>query len=310
MASSTDNPLTLEASSLSSLTIFSKRDDPSESKTAPYLANVFLKPSSIKRSKLFYLVSKSVTQADRCLLVRLNRHFNEFLTPVLYRSIKVDAQASVLLTKTLLKKRHLAQYVRALSLGRLPFQWASTMLQYAPERKENASNAVFIPESLEIMRNVTRSTDEEAQWKKDLMCDHEEAWAGVLLLLLGGLQELHMKFQSSYRYTQTVISQAEAMQFPRLETVRADQVSDATATRVHCALPFFRFPAMRVFTSEGLREQPAEAPKRLSPISSSITHLRLEQNMLTADTLRALILSCPNLERPGSPHPTAVSSRH
>lgn len=243
MASSTDSPLTLEGFKLVIFdNIQQTRPFRIENCTIPskcLFETVLYKMEQALPDDILDLVSKSVTQADRCLLVRLNRHFNELVTPVLYRSIKVDAQASVLLTKTLLKKRHLAQYVRALSLGRLPFQVSSTMLQYVPERKENASNAVFIPESLEIMRNVTRSPDEETQWKRDLMCDHEEAWAGVLLLLLGGLQELQMKFQSSYRYTQTVISQAETMQFPRLETVRADQVSDAIATRVHCALPFF-----------------------------------------------------------------------
>lgn len=61
-------------------------------------------------------------------------------------------------------------------------------------------------------------------------------------------------------------------------------------------IPLFRFPAMRVLSIKGLKDRSLKARELLLASFSSITHLRIERSILTADSIRMLIALCPNLE--------------
>jgi hypothetical protein len=251
---------------------------------------------------LLYLLGKTVTKGDLCRLVRLNRHFYDLLIPDLYRSIEVDQYAVLPVAKTLVGNEQLSLHVRTLSLAVLPGWWDADRPQSIRPRLsirpaiDKAGNAVLIPRAVEVMRKVTRSAHEESRWKEDLMGDHQDAWAAILLLLLGDLRKLQLKISDPYRYIGIVISRATALHFPRLEVVRTLERQMGAFTKAHWVAPFFAFPAMREFASSGLADIRGKRPLRFGTVSSSITHLTLERSMLTANALRVLLSSCPNLQ--------------
>lgn len=251
---------------------------------------------------LLYLLGKTVTKGDLCRLVRLNRHFHDLLIPALYRSIEVDQYAVLPVAKTLVGNEQLSLHVRTLSLGVLPGWWDADRPQSIRPRLsirpaiDKAGNAVLIPRAVEVMRKITRSAHEEFQWKEDLMGDHQDALAAILLLLLGDLRKLQLKISDAYRYIRIVISRATALHFPQLEVVRTLERQMGAFTKVHWVAPFFAFPAMREFASSGLADVRGKRPLRLGTVSSSITHLTLERSMLTASVLRVLLSSCLNLQ--------------
>ncbi|KAL2006017.1 hypothetical protein VTN00DRAFT_9671 [Thermoascus crustaceus] len=81
---------------------------------------------------------------------------------------------------------------------------------FSPEEKLSCDPALF----REIVKKASHSTEEQMKWETDLTAGLDDAWAGLLPLLLGSLRTLRVEYKDRSGYFSRIIQRAANLEKP------------------------------------------------------------------------------------------------
>ncbi|KAJ5114794.1 hypothetical protein NUU61_000553 [Penicillium alfredii] len=245
------------------------------------------------------------TKNDWLSLARSCRSLYEWMIPMLYTSIDTPCLcvgSHRALVHTLLLYPELAQSVRHLKLGKLPYDTDRKVFEL--HRHEHYESPESIRRLHNAVQNLSHRGWEETQWIEDLDSgEHRDPWLAVLLYLVPNIETLELFWGGTgTRYSEWVLTRASKQSRP-FDSQRAFQSLHTAVIKVlddeglgfklPRVAPFFRFPSMHTFKGQLMTDFYLEH-NILPPNSSPITHLELAQSSGETGFID-LIAPCTNL---------------
>ncbi|KAL4958323.1 hypothetical protein BDW69DRAFT_202977 [Aspergillus filifer] len=239
---------------------------------------------------------------DRYNAIFVNRRFNELFPRSLYRSARLSSRSQVQsFLKAILLRPSLSGVVRSLDFA----NWQN-------EQNNDFLSADDIALFLQCAKTHSVSTEEHAQWKRDLIAGVDEAWTALLLLTVHNVSKLNLVYPNSLEskgYFDRLFERATTTQqqerisrrlaFHRLREVSLRQATgedDVKGTfSTAQVMPFLSMPKLQKLLVDSLVEYFQAPAQEASEIqSSSLTEINFTtSNGYTG--LSELLSSCPSL---------------
>ncbi|KAJ5938683.1 hypothetical protein N7466_001817 [Penicillium verhagenii] len=188
-----------------------------------------------------------------------------------YERVEVEGHQAYRLARAVQRNPQIGRAIQFLTL-----EWSSTR-----DKKSRNSIKPF----KNTLQQASPSNKYRTEWGKDLMKGDPDAWFAMLTVSLESVRALTLEFNGSAKYLLTILARAAASERPfdsnpmlrRLEWVRIRNCSEFDAPLSTMLFPLLEFPALRVFSADGICECPDQdyfENKRLSTRASGIKGIK------------------------------------
>lgn len=243
-------------------------------------------------NEIFCLIAEALdSQRDRFHLTVSCRRLYRLLLPILYSHVALGGIRNISsLLHTVVRNYELAVAVRLLEL------------HGCDVRDNHCLGDVKFEYDAKLMHKLVlkvRSSEERANWIKDLESGIDDAWLALLLPRLKGLRRINIVWPGDSVYVAEMFAKAASEDvpvFPHLEEAYAAWYDTEGGADTALMLPFFNLPAMRKIGGYSLVDDYNSDDKQTMTRFSTITEIDL-LNSNSYYGLRNWIGSCQALRR-------------